>query len=124
MKKKYITELAKTYNNLDESFIADLLSEDIIYESQNVLTPIEGKENLLYYLKNKFKRINELKSIVFAEIGYLNDNPCIILSQDEKENKSSLVLIEINNNKLISRIDLCTVAPHWSSAKRTGEYPI
>lgn len=122
MKKNYITELAKTYNNLDESFIADLLSEDIIYESQNVLTPIEGKENLLYYLKNKFKRINELKSIVFAEIGFLNDNSCIILSQDEKENKSSLVLIEINNN-LISRIDLCTVAPHWSSAKRTDEYP-
>jgi hypothetical protein len=123
MKKKYITELAKTYNNLDESFIADLLSEDIIYESQNVLTPIEGKENLLYYLKNKFKRIKELNSIVFAEIGFLNDNSCIILSQDEKENKSSLVLIEINNN-LISRIDLCTVAPHWSSAKRIGEYPI
>ncbi|WP_299061719.1 hypothetical protein [uncultured Polaribacter sp.] len=122
---KFITELAKTYNNLDIRYVENLLKANVIYESQNVLTPIEGKENLIDYLQNKFKIIKDTDNLVFAEIGYLDtgkSKPCIILSQGNKENKGALILIKTKDN-LITRIDICTVAPHWSSAIRTNEYP-
>lgn len=122
---KFITELAKTYNNLDIRYVENLLKANVIYESQNVLTPIEGKENLINYLQNKFKIIKDTDNLVFAEIGYLDtekSKPCIILSQGNKENKGALILIKTKDN-LITRIDICTVAPHWSSAIRTNEYP-
>jgi hypothetical protein len=125
MKTKFITELAKTYNNLDIKYLSDLLSEDVRYESQNVLTPIVGKENLINYLKQKLKLIKESNHLVYAEIGFLDtkkENPCIILSQGNKESKGALVLVETIDN-LISGIDICTVAPHWSTAIRTNDYP-
>lgn len=126
MKKKLITQLAKCYNNLDVSYINNLLHNDVVYESQNVLTAIEGKNDVLAYLEPKFKVIKDSNNIVFAEVGYLDvekENPCIILSQGSKENKGGLILIETKSN-LISRIDICTVAPHWSSAIGTSEYPV
>ncbi|MGJ8760859.1 MAG: hypothetical protein ACSHXA_09955 [Polaribacter sp.] len=75
--------------------------------------------------ESKFKVVKDSNNIVFTEVGCLDaekENPCIILSQGSKENKGGLILIETKNS-LVSRIDICTVAPHWSSAIGTGEYP-
>ncbi|TXE08551.1 hypothetical protein ES711_08595 [Gelidibacter salicanalis] len=120
-----IRALAKSYNKLDHDLLDSILEDNIIYESQNVLDPVVGKANVMDYLRAKFDAIRVSNNLVHAEIGFLSENsqdPCIILSQGNKDNKGALILIEENNNK-IARIDICTIAPHWSSAIRTDEYP-
>ena len=129
-------KVAKAYNNLNFEEIEEVLSEDVIYESQNVLTPLYGKVELKTYLDEKFKLIKSSDRPVFAEMGFLgiqnknshnelsdyNGRPCVILSQGDKENKGALILVEINNDK-IERIDICTVAPNWREATSTHKYP-
>ncbi|MFD1616083.1 hypothetical protein [Gelatiniphilus marinus] len=120
-----IKTLAKSYNNLNQDGLESVLDENIIYESQNVLNALEGKQNVLSYLEGKFKTIHNSGNQVYAELGFLDKakkKPCIILSQGDKENKGALILIEAKNN-LITRIDICTVVPHWKSAIQTNEYP-
>lgn len=129
-------KLAQMFNKLDFSGIADYFAEDIVYESQNVFVPLTGKNNLLYYLDGKFKTIRKSNKPVFAEIGIMRrqsgarvklasvkrGDHCIILSQGTVENKVALVFIKASGG-LITRIDICTVVPHWSFAIGTGEYP-
>jgi hypothetical protein len=126
MEMGYTKVVAAAYNNLDVSQLVSLLHKDVVYESQNVMALIEGKENLINYLQKKFKVIKDSNNLVFAEIGYLDkeqENSCIILSQGSKENKGALILIQTIDT-FITRIDICTVAPHWSSAIRTNKYPM
>ena len=131
----YVIETARSYNNLDVSYIEAIASENIIYESQDVFSALEGKEEVFKYLKAKFLTVRNSAHPVFAEIGFLDNepsagiygtsevnHPCIILAQDTKKNKISLVLIKATDGK-ISRIDICTVFPHWSAAVSTGLYP-
>lgn len=120
-----IKSVAKTYNNLNQDVLVPILDEDIVYESQNVLKALKGKKAVLEYLKQKFATIRKMENQVYAELGFLDEakqKPCIILSQGTKENKGALILIKDENN-LITRIDICTVAPHWTSAIPTNEYP-
>jgi hypothetical protein len=128
--------VAKSYNNLDYKFIEEIASDDIIYESQSVFSALIGKKKVIHYLKGKFNTIKDSDSPVFAEIGFPGYNnkeikkdfseylgrPCIILSQDSKDHKVALVQIRSESGKL-KRIDICTVAPHWSEAFGTGQYP-
>lgn len=81
------------------------------------------KENLLQY-------------DVYAEIGYCGSQegnsvqvwsayegkPCILIAQGNPNEMLALVLLEVED-KMIKRIDICTVIPHPSTAIRTGEYP-
>ncbi|MGO9379685.1 MAG: hypothetical protein ACLP29_14225 [Dissulfurispiraceae bacterium] len=132
-----VTALGKAYNTLDISHIANLLDDNIIYESQQVLTPLRGKEAVLDYMKKKFVTIrNTPGSALIAEVGFMGSQehafieaafasegqPCLILSQGDKERKLAAVLVEAVKGK-IARVELCTVAPHWSQVQGTGEYP-
>ncbi len=132
-----VTALGKAYNTLDISHIEHLLDEDIIYESQQVLCPLKGREAVLDYLRKKFVTIRRTPgSELIAELGFMGNQdrayikaafaregqPCLILSQGEKEKKLAVVLVEGLKGK-ISRVELCTVAPHWSQVQGTGEYP-
>ncbi len=130
--KELISKVGIAYNTLDYKNIEDVAAENIIYESQNVFTPLIGKGNVTEFLRKKFQAIKKSGSVVTAELatlphsrrnadGTLSDLPCIILSQDGK--KVCLMLIEHDQDK-ITRIDICSVAPHWSSAKGTGIFPV
>jgi hypothetical protein len=133
-----VTALGKAYNTLDITHIEQLLDDDIKYESQHVITPLRGKEAVLDYLRKKFVTLkNTPGSELFAEIGFMGSQereyiqaafategqPCLILSQGEKEKKLAVVLVEGLQGK-ISEVQLCTVAPHWSQVQGTGEYPV
>ncbi len=132
-----VTALGKAYNTLDVSHIEYLLDADIIYESQQVLSPLKGKKAVLDYLRKKFETLrNTPGAELIAELGFMGSQerayikaafategqPCLILSQGEKERKLAVVLVEGLRGK-ISRVELCTVAPHWSQVRGTGEYP-
>lgn len=131
------TEVAKAYNNLDASIIADRLADDIVYESQQVLIPLRGKPGVVEYLEQKFRTIsNTPEAQLFVELAFLDNlddtmiplsfaregQPCLIMAQGKREHKLAVVLVHERDRK-ISRIDICTVAPHWSQARGTGEYP-
>lgn len=143
-KKNMITELealtlyAKVWNNMDLTIIEAHLAEEMIYESQVVMDPLVGKENFCNHMNRKINSISKSppSAKVFAELGFIGDQsgavirvlessegrPFVILAQGDIDNVLTLILIKITQCK-IARIDNCSVAPHPSTAIRTGKYP-
>ena len=124
-----LRQLAKSWNNLDTSFIERELADDFIFESQWVLIPIEGKREFLSYLHSKFAAIkNAMQSqtmAVSAELALhpsMQYRPCIVLTQITSEGiRQVSVLIKIQGTK-IKRIDVCFI-PDPTEAELTGECP-
>lgn len=124
-----LRQLAKSWNNLDTSFIERELADDFIYKSQWVLTPIEGKREFLSYLHSKFTAIKTAMQsqtmTVTAEIALhtsMQNRPCIVLTQITSDAiKQVSVLIKIQERK-IKRIDVCFI-PDPTEAELTGEFP-
>ena len=82
-----LRQLAKSWNNLDTSFIERELADDFIYESQWVLTPVRGKREFLSYLHSKFTAIKTAMQsqtmTVTAEIALqpsMQNKPCMCVS--------------------------------------------
>lgn len=122
---KHYIALAKMINNLEitDEFI-NLLSEEIIYESQWVFTSLEGKTKYLEYLRGKNKTIKDSNFTVYAELGKIHawrSKQCVIIAQGAKDDLQGLMFLDIKED-LITRIDMCAV-PRPESAKRTGIYP-
>ncbi len=111
-----LKKLESSWNDLSTDHIESFLADDIIYESQFVMTPIKGKSAVIKYLKKKFrtirKEMRQNHSNHNADIGYLplfNMRPCIVLSQTIADKKSQVtILIEVRKS-LISRIDICFI---------------
>ena len=124
-----LRKLAKSWNNLDTSFIESELADDFIYESQWVLTPIEGKKEFLSYLQSKFTAIKKAMQsqtmTVTAELALhpsMQNKPCIVLSQITEEGiRQVSILVNIQQSK-IKRIDVCFI-PDPTEAELTGEFP-
>ncbi len=124
-----LRQLAKTWNNLDTSFIERELADDLIYESQWVLTPIEGKREFLLFLQSKFTAIKTAMQsqtmTVSAEIAShpsLQNRPCIVLTQITSEGIRQVSVLIIIQKRKIKRIDVCFI-PDPSEAELTGEFP-
>ena len=129
---------AKTWNTLNPAIIEPYLADDVVYESQKILTPLVGKDEVYNHLQRKMQTIKKTryKSDVYAEIGYCGSQdgnkiqvlsatefrPCVLMAQGNPDEILILILLEIEQGK-IKRIDLCTEIPHPSTAMRTGEYP-
>ncbi len=124
-----LRQLAKSWNNLDTSFIERELADDFIYESQWVLTPIEGKRHFLSYLHSKFTAIKTAMQsqtmTVTAEIALhpsMKNRPCIVLTQITAEEIRQVSLLVNIHDKKIKRIDVCFI-PDPTEAVLTGEFP-
>ena len=112
---KLLKQLKLAWNNLDTKHMELFLAEDVVYESQWVLTSIKGKSKVLEFLSGKFRTIQNMKNrfiLTNAAIGYIPSmkmRPCILLSQIYSDELTQVsVLIEVKNS-LISRIDLCFI---------------
>src|SRR5690606_23670699 len=64
-----LIEYAKCWNNLDVSYIEELLGDDLEYTSQWVFETMYGKDNYLQYLSGKFNTIRNSINIPKAELG-------------------------------------------------------
>jgi hypothetical protein len=124
-----LRQLAKSWNNLDTSFIESELADDFIYESQWVLVPIVGKNEFLSYLHSKFTAIKtSMQSQVIsvtAEIAIhpsMHDRPIIVLTQLTLEGVRQVSLLIKVEEKKIKRIDVCFI-PDPTEAELTGEFP-
>jgi len=112
---------ARMMNHLSAEHFEPLLAEDFHYASQWVFEEITSKQAYLDYIRPKLETIRKSGSKVWAEIAELPDGPCVLVSQDSKDNLQATVLISTSENK-IKRLDMCCVPPP-QSARRTGEYP-
>jgi len=130
--------LAKAWNTLDSSLLAPYLADGVVYESQQVLAPLVGKEAVLDHLHQKMLSLRDAPADrkYYCEIGNcgsqrgmrvmvmsaVEGKPCVVLAIGNRDKPVALVLLE-TADCLIKRVDISTVVPHPSTAIRSGEYP-
>ena len=122
--------VAKSWNNLDVSFIETILFDDFTYESQWVLKPIIGKESFLNYLNLKFQAIKEAKKSelisITAELTLhpsLKNKPGLVITQiTERCVRQVSLLIKMHKNKICC-MEVCFI-PDPTEAILLEEYPI
>jgi len=126
----YLKLIAKSWNSLDISFIEAALADDLIYESQWVLVPIEGKESYLSYLNSKFQAIKaEMNSDpmnIKAELTLhpsIQNKPGIVITQVTKSCIRQVSLLITIQKSTIKRIDVCFI-PDPAEAILIDEFPI
>ncbi len=135
--KKYLRVLCKCYSVGRFERLFPLLSEECVFESQWVLTPNEGKDAVVEYFTNKgtaLQRSNSCPECIIVElVGNLNPiedaelyvngsvtqrgsfglfypdgKLAMLMSQQQKGGMFSvLVDLQLDEQDMISRIDLC-----------------
>jgi len=114
---------ARAINTLSAEHLEPLLALDFHYASQDVFDELETKERFLEYFRGKLETISKSDMPVWAEMGQTSyGEPCVVLAQGNIDQLVATVLTKVGGN-MIKRIDICSVAPHPSTARRTGEYP-
>lgn len=122
--KDALIAYAKMMNTLNSSEFESMLADDFSYESQAVLSAINGKKEFIEYIRPKLQTIKNANAKVYAELAELSaygQNECVVVAQGSKDNLAATVYIKINNDK-ITRLDMCLV-PDPKTAKRSGIYP-
>lgn len=123
--------LAKSWNNLDASFLEGILTKNFIYKSQWVLTPLIGSDEFLTYLYFKFNAIKNAMNThvitVCAEMAFHNyskvkEKPCLVITQIILGDIHQVSVLIKNKVNKINRIDVCFI-PDPSEAILTGEVP-
>ena len=122
---------AKAWNNLDPSHLEPLLADDVHYAFQNVSAEMTNKAELMDYLAGKMDTIRRSPDArVWGELSETRPypmapnppEPCALMAQGSQDGIDCLVLFKVANGR-ITRIDLCSIAPHPSCGVRTGIYP-
>ncbi len=130
--KEAVTIMARAWNNLDASMLEPYISEDIVFWSQQALTDVAGKKAVMAYLSAEMETIRKLPDErVYVELGETkplpmaadNPEPCVVLARGHKENIRALALLKLECGK-INSIGICSDAPHPSTARRSGKYPL
>jgi hypothetical protein len=117
---------AKAWNRLDCTDFLPLLADDATYESQWVLSKLEGREAIATYLTKKMQVVKASGSKVRAELvqarcDYEFGRDCVLLVQNEEKDTQAVVVFRVEKGQ-IKRYDLC--APEFFDPEQTGIYPI
>lgn len=117
---------ARMLNTLDHRHLEPLLAEDFHYASQAVFHEMTSKAEYLAYITLKLETIRTAGAAVFAEMGrvrsFQGEEPCVIVAQGDRNDLVALVLARVDGTR-ITRLDMCSVAPHPTTATRSGVYP-
>lgn len=112
---------AKMLNTMDSSTIVELLDDNFHFSSQHVLTDIEGKQAFIKYIQGKLQTIKSANAIVYAELAKYDEQDCLLIAQNSKENLIGTILITAENDK-IKTVAMCII-PTPDSVERSGIYP-
>lgn len=101
----------------DPTPMISLFADDAVYESQSVLSPLEGREEIADYLIKRFAFFAELASTRdtgrlipgVVDLPEASEHPCLIFEADG--NRQALWVLELTEGGLIGRLDILTVAP-------------
>ncbi len=122
--KDALIAYAKMMNTLDSTEFESLLADDFQYESQTVLTPLNGKKEFIEYITEKLCTIKNSRSVMYAELAQLDaygQKDCVLIAQNDKDNLLATVYTKVRESKII-RIDMCII-PDPKTALRTAIYP-
>lgn len=123
--EKALRAYAAMMNTLNYGLLVPYLSDDFVYESQHVFTPMKTKVEFAKYIRAKLEAVHEAGATVYAEMGKVRafgeTRNCVVLAQNSPSNLVAVVLAKVEGRKII-RLDLCVV-PSPQSASRSGEYP-
>lgn len=109
--------------NLDPKPLIELLEVDSVYESQNIVNPLVGRDAIAEYLRGRFqffrqqREIKDLGQFIPGEVDLPQSEnyPCLIVEGGGR--RQALWVLELSENGLIRRFDILTVAPHPSEAR-------
>jgi hypothetical protein len=109
--------------SLEPDSLVERLAEDAVYEAQDVMEPLVGKENIAGYLKGRFDFIRSLKGQrdtgrmipATVDLPHASGHPCLIFEIDGE--RGALWVVTPGKRETIGRIDILTVAPHPSEAR-------
>jgi len=124
-----LRNFARCWNSLDSNSLKDTLSNDVVYYSQWTTSEIVGKNNFLEYLQSKFDAIKvAMQSTLItltAELAIhpgVNNRSCIALKQISADGITLVLILLVNTDDKISRIDSCYIS-NTSELLMTGECP-
>lgn len=112
-----------TLNTQDISILAPYLTEKTVIESQHVITPLVGRDEIIPLWTTKLANMaNSGPGWVRAETAYLKQNgqPCLIVEQGGE--KLAVLLFKVEAGR-IARIDICGCLPTPGDAEGTGIFP-
>ena len=110
---------------LDSGSIYSMLTDNAVYEAQNIETPIAGKENIGKYLDSRFEFLKDLRDQgqdigelipAIINLPHAKDHPCLIFEISNQ--RPALWVLSVTQDELIQRIDILTDAPLPSEARK------
>jgi len=117
------TTLQQARERLDIEPIASLFAEDAVYEAQNVLEPLVGKQRIIDYLEERFaflRRIRNDRDIgrllsATIDLPQAADHPCLVFVAEGR--CQALWVVSVNDDGRVARIDILTAAPRPDEAR-------
>ena len=113
---KYSKIYAEAFSQLNIDKIGELFDDDIIYDSDTILDTKKGKEDIISFLRQRWRNIkssNKRPHLELAKGDFVNasEYPCIIGYQ-----RAVLISLRVKNNK-ITAIYTHTFTPDPNTAK-------
>lgn len=104
-----VVSLHQMWNTFNPSYIRDMISDKILYESFWVLRPIRGKEKFLKYIEEKLKTIKQgvNRNLILIESQVVhtmnNEDEYFLLLKQMMEGtyNESLIRVMVENGKII-----------------------
>ena len=115
----------QAFAKFDATAACKMLSDDVVYESQMVLSPLVGKEAVAAHIKKRFEFLREHIAGDFrisrgeVELPAGSNYPCLILQRGET--RDALLVLELNSDAKIVRLDFLVVLPHPDQATALGD---
>ena|ERR1017187_3680398 len=112
---------AAMMNTLDAKDFEPMLAQDCHYESQWVFSEIKSKREFVHHISRNLQSVRASGKRVWAELGHCIWGPCVVIAEDERDNLTATVVVEVEGDR-ITRLDWCCI-PSQFLAQRSGEYP-
>lgn len=123
---------AATMNSLELSIVENSFAADVVYDSQVVYGQLEGRTQVVDYLRGKLRTLNSAggSALVRVELGILSsDQPCILIYQRESNYGEpgigsivAHVQLQLNFEQKISYVLVCII-PGPETIRRSGCFP-
>lgn len=121
---------ARLLNTLDASGIEEWIAPSVTYDSQAVFETLSGGDVVAAHLAGKVEAIAARGAQVAAELGDVHGEPCVIMFQQAGGEHANwldrglaLMLIRADDAGRADAFNVCTIAPHPHSARRSGIWP-
>ena len=114
-------------NSLDVNLIEPLLATAVKYQSQDITTALSGKDQVVDYLRERWPTIRKIAPdgdtgrmvLGSVDLPEATDHPCLIFEVGGQ--RQGLWALKVDEQGLVARIDILTVAPPPSAAVKVGD---